>query len=106
MAPADAKEFYENFLNMVRQQYLSSRHDPEKIKDGEFGAYMSVSIENDGPVTIDLVSSSDTTQPPASAAAAASPAPAKLQTKSALKQSRVAPSEILASIDELLSKLK
>merc|ERR1711964_306354 len=66
MAPAEAKTFYKSFLDMVRMQY-----DPEKVKDGEFGAYMSVSIENDGPVTIDLQSASDAAAPPASTAAAA-----------------------------------
>jgi len=37
-------------------QRLKSQYDPEKVKDGRFAAYMQVSIENDGPVTIQLES--------------------------------------------------
>jgi D-tyrosyl-tRNA(Tyr) deacylase len=42
-----SKEFYDNFLEKLRKSYKS-----EKIQDGEFGAYMQVDIQNDGPVTI------------------------------------------------------
>ncbi|XP_013186100.2 D-aminoacyl-tRNA deacylase 1 [Amyelois transitella] len=48
-----SKEFYMKFLEMLRDQY-----QPEKIKDGEFGAYMQVSIQNDGPVTFTIESPS------------------------------------------------
>merc|ERR1711964_392300 len=103
MAPAEAKAFYESFLTMVRQ------YAPEKVQDGEFGAYMSVSIENDGPVTIDLQSISDAA-PPTSTATAAKPVPTKRcnQAKSAnpRREPRGTPSDILSDIDELLSKLK
>ena len=44
-----SKDFYEKFLASMRKAYKS-----EKIKDGKFGAYMQVSIQNDGPVTIIL----------------------------------------------------
>merc|ERR1711964_504639 len=100
MAPAEAKEFYESFLNMVRQQYA-----PEKVKDGEFGAYMSVSIENDGPVTIDLQSASGVAAPPSSTAAATKPAPtkrcnqAKPANPRAKRGPRGTPSGILSDID-------
>ncbi|XP_026761521.2 D-aminoacyl-tRNA deacylase [Galleria mellonella] len=46
-----SKEFYEKFLQMLRNQYI-----PDKVKDGEFGAYMQVSIQNDGPVTFEIES--------------------------------------------------
>lgn len=50
--PGDkSKEFYESFLQVLKDKYR-----PEKIKDGEFGAYMQVSIQNDGPVTFELES--------------------------------------------------
>ncbi|KAJ0172273.1 hypothetical protein K1T71_012246 [Dendrolimus kikuchii] len=52
--PGDkSKEFYESFLQLLKDSYK-----PEKIKDGEFGAYMQVSIQNDGPVTFELESPS------------------------------------------------
>ncbi|KAM3961156.1 D-aminoacyl-tRNA deacylase [Aphomia sociella] len=46
-----SKEFYEKFLQMLRDQYIA-----DKVKDGEFGAYMQVSIQNDGPVTFEIES--------------------------------------------------
>ncbi|XP_037301786.1 D-aminoacyl-tRNA deacylase 1 [Manduca sexta] len=50
--PGDSsKEFYENFLQILKDAYK-----PEKIKDGLFGAYMQVHIQNDGPVTLELES--------------------------------------------------
>eukprot|EP01115_Flamella_aegyptia_P014122 TRINITY_DN784_c0_g3_i4.p1 TRINITY_DN784_c0_g3~~TRINITY_DN784_c0_g3_i4.p1 ORF type:complete len:212 (-),score=32.70 TRINITY_DN784_c0_g3_i4:210-845(-) len=49
MNPTDAKIFYDNFIEMVKENY-----DESKIKCGEFGAMMNVSICNNGPVTIDL----------------------------------------------------
>lgn len=47
----DANQLYSLFLDQLRQSY-----DVSKIKDGKFGAYMQVHIENDGPVTIELES--------------------------------------------------
>ncbi|CAB3233580.1 unnamed protein product [Arctia plantaginis] len=53
--PGDkSKEFYENFLQLLKDSYL-----PEKIKDGQFAAYMQVSIQNDGPVTFEIESPAD-----------------------------------------------
>lgn len=49
MAGEEAKEMYQQLLESLGKQY-----DPEKIKDGVFGAYMQVHIQNDGPVTIEL----------------------------------------------------
>ncbi|XP_063364177.1 D-aminoacyl-tRNA deacylase isoform X2 [Cydia amplana] len=51
MAGDDSKKFYEQFLELLKESYK-----PEKIKDGVFGAYMQVSIENDGPVTVSIES--------------------------------------------------
>lgn len=48
--PRDASEdFYSNFLAALQKDYRD-----ERIKDGAFGEYMQVHIENDGPVTITL----------------------------------------------------
>uniref|UniRef100_A0AC35GMU9 D-aminoacyl-tRNA deacylase n=1 Tax=Panagrolaimus sp. PS1159 TaxID=55785 RepID=A0AC35GMU9_9BILA len=49
MEPTKAKEFYEKFYHDLQKAYI-----PEKVKDGEFGAMMSVGIVNDGPVTITI----------------------------------------------------
>lgn len=49
MTAETSKAFYERFLQSLRSQYK-----PEKIQDGEFGAYMQVHIQNDGPVTIPI----------------------------------------------------
>uniref|UniRef100_A0A0N5ANW7 D-aminoacyl-tRNA deacylase n=1 Tax=Syphacia muris TaxID=451379 RepID=A0A0N5ANW7_9BILA len=55
MGTPDAPIFYETFINTLRSSYI-----PDKIKDGKFGAYMKVEIENDGPVTILLDSTTRT----------------------------------------------
>ncbi|KAM8705660.1 hypothetical protein ACLKA7_010031 [Drosophila subpalustris] len=47
----EANQLYNIFLDRLRQSY-----EEYKIKDGKFGAYMQVHIENDGPVTIELES--------------------------------------------------
>ncbi|KAJ8308411.1 hypothetical protein KUTeg_013285 [Tegillarca granosa] len=49
MGPEESQVFYEDFLKQLGKNY-----NPEKIKDGKFGAYMQVHIQNDGPVTIPL----------------------------------------------------
>ncbi|KAL3106549.1 hypothetical protein niasHT_016770 [Heterodera trifolii] len=49
MGPEKAPLIYEQFLQRLRNNY-----EPERVKDGKFGAMMSVQIENDGPVTINL----------------------------------------------------
>ncbi|XP_076463592.1 D-aminoacyl-tRNA deacylase 1-like [Babylonia areolata] len=49
MGPDLSQQFYNTFLDQLRAAYK-----PEKIKDGQFGAYMQVNIQNDGPVTIPL----------------------------------------------------
>lgn len=52
-APPDkAKSLYEMFIEELK------RLGVEKVANGEFGAYMSVSLINDGPVTIILNSNS------------------------------------------------
>jgi D-tyrosyl-tRNA(Tyr) deacylase len=47
MKAQGSRELYEQFLAKMRDSY-----QPDKIKDGEFGAMMQVEIINDGPVTI------------------------------------------------------
>ncbi|KAJ1978505.1 D-tyrosyl-tRNA(Tyr) deacylase [Dimargaris xerosporica] len=54
MPGSASKDYYHTFLEQLRAAY-----DPTKIKDGEFGAMMSVNIVNDGPVTIQLDSRQD-----------------------------------------------
>ncbi|XP_016978309.1 D-aminoacyl-tRNA deacylase isoform X2 [Drosophila rhopaloa] len=51
MKGEEAQQLYNHFLDRLGQSY-----DSNKIKDGKFGAYMQVHIENDGPVTINLES--------------------------------------------------
>ena len=57
MNSEQSKDFYVKFLNSLKKSYKS-----EKVKDGQFGAYMSVNILNDGPVTILLDSKKETSQ--------------------------------------------
>ncbi|RSH91285.1 hypothetical protein EHS25_009584 [Saitozyma podzolica] len=54
MSTIPGKAFYTEFL-----EELGKAYEPAKIKDGQFGAMMQVSLCNDGPVTI-LLSSLDT----------------------------------------------
>ena len=45
----ESKQFYEEFLAEMRKNYSADR-----IKDGQFGAMMQVSLVNDGPVTLEV----------------------------------------------------
>ncbi|KAK5606479.1 D-tyrosyl-tRNA(Tyr) deacylase [Crenichthys baileyi] len=57
--PAElAQPFYNSILESMRSAYK-----PELIKDGKFGAYMQVNIQNDGPVTVELTSPAGHTDP-------------------------------------------
>ncbi|KAG2467422.1 NCKX3 protein, partial [Polypterus senegalus] len=57
--PAEQSEpFYNDFLEHMRRVYK-----PEMVKDGKFGAYMQVHIQNDGPVTIELESPAGPSDP-------------------------------------------
>ena len=47
----EAKELFDDMIEELNKNYSQ-----DKIKTGQFGAMMSVSIENDGPVTIELES--------------------------------------------------
>ncbi|KAK7488655.1 hypothetical protein BaRGS_00020108 [Batillaria attramentaria] len=49
MGPDLSQQFYNQFLEQLQAAYK-----PDKIKDGQFGAYMQVHIQNDGPVTVPL----------------------------------------------------
>lgn len=51
MEPVASAAMYEALLNKLRSQY-----SPGHIHDGQFGAYMNVSLVNDGPVTISIES--------------------------------------------------
>ncbi|XP_011409356.1 PREDICTED: D-tyrosyl-tRNA(Tyr) deacylase 1-like [Amphimedon queenslandica] len=53
MKAEHSSEMYREFLAL-----LGSNYNPDLIKGGEFGAYMNVRIENDGPVTLDIESPS------------------------------------------------
>ncbi|KAM9792076.1 D-aminoacyl-tRNA deacylase 1 [Neosynchiropus ocellatus] len=57
--PAElAQPFYESVLENLRSSYK-----PESVRDGRFGAFMQVHIQNDGPVTIELSSPGGPTDP-------------------------------------------
>ncbi|ORX39817.1 D-Tyr tRNAtyr deacylase-like domain-containing protein [Kockovaella imperatae] len=47
MPGSSSRSFYSSFLEEIRRSYVADR-----IKDGEFGAMMQVSLVNDGPVTV------------------------------------------------------
>ena len=49
MEPVSANEMYEKFVAYIKEQGIHT-------ETGEFGAYMKVSLTNDGPVTIILES--------------------------------------------------
>ncbi|KAI9208257.1 putative D-tyrosyl-tRNA deacylase [Polychytrium aggregatum] len=49
MKSTESRDMYELFLNKLRASY-----NPERIKDGVFGAMMQVSIVNEGPVTLTI----------------------------------------------------
>ncbi|KAK6177170.1 hypothetical protein SNE40_015326 [Patella caerulea] len=53
MGPGKSEAFYQEFLTLMKTSYSE-----DKIKDGKFGAYMQVNIQNDGPVTIPIESTS------------------------------------------------
>ncbi|KAJ1153202.1 hypothetical protein NDU88_005963 [Pleurodeles waltl] len=53
-----AEPFYNDIVEQLRKAYK-----PELVKDGKFGAYMQVHIQNDGPVTIELEPPAYTTDP-------------------------------------------
>uniref|UniRef100_A0A6M2DIP6 D-aminoacyl-tRNA deacylase n=1 Tax=Xenopsylla cheopis TaxID=163159 RepID=A0A6M2DIP6_XENCH len=55
MAAAKSQQLYNDFLAEMKTAY-----DSEKIKDGVFGEYMEVNIQNDGPVTIEIESPNKT----------------------------------------------
>jgi D-tyrosyl-tRNA(Tyr) deacylase len=50
MGPEDAPKFYAKYMDKLKKEY----QQPERIKDGLFGAMMTVQITNEGPVTIKL----------------------------------------------------
>ncbi|ESO00425.1 hypothetical protein HELRODRAFT_83187 [Helobdella robusta] len=49
MNAEQSESFYNQFINELKLKYK-----PNLVKDGKFGALMSVNIQNDGPVTITL----------------------------------------------------
>ncbi|CCA66633.1 related to DTD1-D-Tyr-tRNA(Tyr) deacylase activity [Serendipita indica DSM 11827] len=72
MAAESSKSMYATFL-----ERMGALYDPSKIKDGQFGAMMSVGIVNEGPVTFTLdsretVSTPGTSTPTASATSSGS----------------------------------
>ncbi|KAK9254598.1 D-Tyr tRNAtyr deacylase-like domain-containing protein [Lipomyces tetrasporus] len=52
--PAVANELYERVMYKMRSAFGEGKDN--KVKSGVFGAYMQVSLVNDGPVTIQLTS--------------------------------------------------
>ena len=53
MKSIQAQQMYNEFLDLLKSSY-----ENDKIKDGQFGAMMDVSLINDGPVTI-IIESND-----------------------------------------------
>lgn len=51
MPAVESESFYKSFLSELGKKYK-----PELIKDGIFGAMMEVSIQNSGPVTLEIES--------------------------------------------------
>ena len=49
MKSNDSQAFYAQFVDRLRSEYAV-----DKVKDGVFGAMMSVSLVNDGPITLIL----------------------------------------------------
>lgn len=47
MNPEEAAKLYHQFVQKVREDYVT-----EKVKDGKFQAMMEVALVNDGPVSI------------------------------------------------------
>lgn len=47
LEPESARKLYDEFVKVLR-----SKHTPEKIQTGMFGEMMDVSLNNEGPVTI------------------------------------------------------
>ncbi|GCC17936.1 D-aminoacyl-tRNA deacylase 1 [Chiloscyllium punctatum] len=58
MGAEQSETFYNGLLQHIRKAYK-----PELVKDGKFGAYMQVHIQNDGPVTIELESPTGPSDP-------------------------------------------
>ncbi|XP_037923875.1 D-aminoacyl-tRNA deacylase isoform X2 [Hermetia illucens] len=59
MQGPQASVLYNTFLEKLGDNYSA-----DKIKDGKFGAYMQVHIQNDGPVTVELESPPPSPPPP------------------------------------------
>lgn len=53
MAPDRSQPFYEEFVEQLKNSYK-----PELVKDGKFGAFMHIDLQNEGPVTIQIESPS------------------------------------------------
>ena len=49
MGSETSLDYFNNFVSLVKDLY-----DPELIKEGKFGAYMNVSLNNDGPITVNM----------------------------------------------------
>lgn len=49
MSAEFARGFYQSFVDRVKSMYKS-----DKVFDGEFQAYMTVELQNDGPTTLIL----------------------------------------------------
>jgi len=51
MPATESKAFFDKFIASLKTAY-----QPDLVKEGSFGNYMQVQIQNDGPVTIQLES--------------------------------------------------
>jgi len=53
MTASSSEDFFQKFITALKTAYT-----PELVKEGKFGHYMQVNLQNDGPVTIQLDSHS------------------------------------------------
>ena len=54
LSPEEAVVLYNDFVEKLKKNYA-----PDRIKTGQFGAYMNVHLVNDGPVTLIVDSEKD-----------------------------------------------
>lgn len=92
MSTIPGNAFYSTFLEDIGKAY-----NPDRIKDGRFGAMMQVSLTNDGPVTITIDSKSTSGK-----SSSSSPNSGSTSQATSRSQTPVASLTTAASPDELV----
>ncbi|KAK6902888.1 D-tyrosyl-tRNA(Tyr) deacylase [Kwoniella mangroviensis CBS 10435] len=96
MSTIPGKGYYTSFMDEIKKAY-----HPSKIKDGQFGAMMQVSLTNDGPVTILLSSRSSTSSkstPAPGTTISRSSTPSSTKAKGKSKRPPETPSELYSVV--------